>query len=115
MPTTTERRWYFDEFSRAILDKPDPNMPGQYCSTVVLKIPDEYRPEHAAWKQVVADGKLAAAAPYLLEACLAAVAALTCQTCDDADDADCDDLELDYSARLDAKEALLAAIERATK
>lgn len=67
MPTTTERRWYFDEASRAILEKPDPNMPGQYCSTVVLKVPDEYRPEHAIWPQVVADGKLAAAAPRMLK------------------------------------------------
>lgn len=66
MPTTTERRWYFDEASRAILEKPDPNMPGQYCSTVVLKVPDEYHETHAIWPQAVADGKLAAAAPRML-------------------------------------------------
>lgn len=113
MPTTTERRWYFDGVSRAILERPDPNMPGQYCSTVILRVPPEYRPEHAAWKQVVADGKLAAAAPYLLDACLAALSALMCVECEDDPEIDCDELELDLDARPAARAKLLAAIERA--
>lgn len=113
MPNPTERRWYFDEASRAILEKPDPNMPGQYCSTVVLKIPFEYIPEHAVWPQVVRDAKLAAAAPYLLNACLVAMDALMCETCSDDPDVDCDDLRLNLDARPAARAKLLAAIERA--